>query len=265
MAEGIGPKPVIVITAFGTTSTKGQHDLENVDRLVTAHYPDLEVRWAITSPFIIRKLKEKGQTTLFARQVPIRNREQVFNELRAEGKTKVVVQPLLVMTGAEYFDVLLEPVDSLHVEYGYPLLGRPENIARVVKALEPRFGGEDTVTLICTHGNDKVPGYCIPLLLVDKYVRRHYKNVFVTTLHGVPGTGPAFEDTQKSGLKKVKFLPFLIVAGDHVSKDIMADSPESYKSQLGLEATADTGMGNDPAVMSIWIESIDWALANLKS
>ncbi len=260
----LSPKPVIMITAFGTTSPDGQKDLENVDSMVCARYPDHEVRWAITSPFIVRRLKENGQTALFARQVSIRNREQLLDELREEGKTNVVIQPLLVMTGAEYFDVLLEPVDGLNVEYGYPLLGHPDNTARVVKALEPRFGGADAVTLICTHGNDKVPGYCIPLMLVDNYVRKNYQNVFVTTLHGVPGTGPAFADTRKSGLKKVKFVPFLIVAGDHVTRDIMADTPDSYKTQLGLEATADAGMGNDPAVMSIWIESIDWSLARLE-
>ena len=99
----LSPKPVIMITAFGTTSAEGQKDLENVDRMVCERYPDYEVRWAITSPFIVRRLKENGQTALFARQVPIRNREQLLDELREEGKTNIVIQPLLVMTGAEYF------------------------------------------------------------------------------------------------------------------------------------------------------------------
>lgn len=263
MSAKINPPPVIMVTVFGTTSSEGQRDLENVDRLLAERYPDREIRWALTSPFIMRRLGEKGQTTLFERRVPIRNRAQLIAELRQEGKTNVIIQPLLVMTGAEYFDVLREDTGGLNVEYGIPLLGAPDNTARVVKAMEPHFGGPDTVTLICTHGNDKVHGYCIPLMLVDKYVRSHYKNVFVTTLHGVPGTGPGFEDTRRSGLKKVKFLPFLIVAGDHVEKDIMADTPESYKSQLGLTATADAGMGQNREVMSIWMDSIDWALANM--
>ena len=254
------PPPVIVITAFGTSAPEGQKDLENVDRLVIARHPDHEVRWVFTSGFIRKKLIDSGQTTLFERRVPLRSLAEVYADLRKEGKQRVAVQPLLIMTGSEYADALTVPTDGLDVEYGYPLLAPPENVARVAEALAPEFGGGDTVTIVCGHGNEKVPAFNIPLVHLDKHLRKRYQNVFLTTLDGPPGTEPAFADARKSGLKKVKFIPLLIVAGGHVNDDIMSDNPESYRSQVGLEASNTLGLGNNPAVMAIWLESIDRTL-----
>jgi sirohydrochlorin cobaltochelatase len=261
VAEETSPIPVIVITAFGTNSAAGQKDLENVDRLVMARYPDHEVRWVFTSGFIRKKLISLGQTTLFERQVPIKSLEEVYADLRKEGKRNVALQCLLTMTGSEYSDALMVAADDLNVEYGYPLLAPPDNVARTADALAPKFNDEDTVTIICSHGNPKVFAFNVPLIQLDKYLRKHYQNVFLTTLDGPPGTEPAFADARKSGLPKVKFIPFLIVGGGHLSEDIMGDDPESYRNQLGLPATAESGLGNNPAVMSIWMESLDWTLA----
>ena len=259
--DNVSPKPVIVITAFGTGSAVGQKDLENVDRLVTARYPDHEVRWVITSRIIRKKLLTSGQTTLFERQVPLKSLEEVYADLRKEGKRNIVVQCLLITAGSEYSDALMVATDDLNVEYGYPLLALPENIARTAGALAPKFGDKDTATIICGHGNPDALAFNVPFIQMDKYLRKHYKNVFLTTLDGPPGTEPAFADARKSGLPKVKFIPFLIVGGGHLSKDIMGDDPESYRNQLGLPATAEAGLGNNPAVMSIWMESLDWTLA----
>lgn len=254
-------KPVILITAFGTSAPEGQKDLENVDRLVTGRYPDHEVRWAFTSGFIRKKLIAAGQTSLFPRKVPNKSLEEVYADLKNEGKRNVAVQCLLISSGSEYSDALTADTNGLNVEYGYPLLAPPDNIERVADTLSARFGGKDTITIICGHGNGKMPALNTPYLQLDKYLRKRYPRVFLTTLEGPPGTGPAFEDAKKLGLTKAVFIPLLIVAGGHLVRDIMSTNPESYLSKLGLEATSETGLGSDPAVMAIWMESIDWVLA----
>lgn len=257
----ISDKPVILITAFGTSAPEGQKDLENVDRLVISRYPDHEVRWAFTSGFIQKKLIASGQTTLFPRRVPNESLEEVYDELRKEGKGNVVVQCLLISAGSEYSDALTADATGLNVEYGYPLLAPPDNIERVADALAPRFGGRDTVTVICGHGNEKMPALNIPYILMDRYLRKRYQRVFLTTLEGPPGTASAFEDAKKLGLTKAIFIPMLVVAGGHLVRDIMSTKSNSYLNQLGLEAAADTGLGRDERVMSIWMESIDRTLA----
>lgn len=256
-------RPVILIAGFGTSQASGLADLEQVDRLVCERYPDHEVRWVLTSGFIMKKLRETGMETLFTRQVPLRNLTEAYADLRADGKTDVVVQPLMTVNGSEYADLMMTPADGLNVAYGYPLLAPPDNIARLARALEPSFGSADTVTLICCHGNTKIPLLNVPLLQLDKYVRKHYQNVFVTSLDGPPGTEAAFADALASGLHKVKFLPFLFTSGAHVVNDINGDEPHSYKSQLGMEATFVPGIAQNLPVMDLWMESIDWALNQL--
>lgn len=229
--------------------------------MVTARYPDNEVRWVFAYAGVRKRLISSGQTTIFKRKVPLKSLEEVYTDLKNEGKREVVVQCLLIATGDSEYSTILIPADNLNVEYAYPLLQPPDNIARTAKALAPEFGGKDTVTLICGHGSEKMPAFNVPLIRLDKYLRKHYKNVFLTTLDGPPGTEPAFADARKSGLKKVKFIPLIIVPGEHLSHDITGDNPESYKSQLGLEASNTLGLYKSPAVMSLWIEGIDWALA----
>jgi sirohydrochlorin cobaltochelatase len=255
--------PVILIAGFGTSQPSGLADLDYLDRLVCERYQGYEIRWVFTSGFIVKKLRQDGVKTLFERGVPLRNLEEAYADLRAAGKTSVVVQPLLTVTGKEYADVMMAPADGLDVTYGYPLLAPPDNIARLARALEPSFGGADTVTLICCHGNAKIPLLNVPLLQLDKYVRARYGNVFVTSLDGPPGTEAAFADALASGLHKVKFLPFLFTTGAHVVNDINGDEPHSYKSQLGMEATFVPGIARNLPVMQLWMESIDWALGQL--
>jgi len=255
-------KPVIVIVNFSSGSPEVVKDLEHIDRQVTTRYPDYNIRWAFAYGGSRKKLLSSGQTT-FKRKVPVKSLEEIYADLRREGRRNVVVQNLLISTDDSEYSTMLIPSEGLNVEYAYPLLQPLDNIARVARALEPDFGDKDTVTIICSHGSGKMPAFNVPLIRLDNYLRKHYQNIFLATLDGHPGTEPAFNDARKSGLKKVKFVPFIIVPGEHLSHDITGDNPESYKSQLGLQASSTLGLYNNPAVMSIWMEGIDWALSKL--
>jgi sirohydrochlorin cobaltochelatase len=254
-------KPVIVITAFGTSAPEGLKDLEKVDRMVLKRYPDCEVRWVFTSGFISKKLKSLGTTTLFERKVPLCNLAEVYEELRREGKTDVVIGGLLTVSGSEYSDVVLTPAEGLNVEYNYPLLGAPGNIEKAARALAPYFGDDDTYTIICAHGNARIPLLNLPMVQLHQYVSKRYKNVAVVTIEGPPGTEKAFADARATGLKKAKFVPFLFAAGGHIKNDVMSDEPGSFKMMLGLEATNEGGLVDNEGVMALWLESIDWAIA----
>jgi sirohydrochlorin cobaltochelatase len=262
--KNISKRPVIIIVNFSSGAPEVVKDLERIDEMVMARYPDNEVRWVFAYGGSRKKLLASGGTT-FARKVPVKSLEEVYADLRKEGKRDVVVQNLLITTGDSEYSTLMTPADDLNVEYAYPLLQTPDNIGRVARALEPDFGTEDTVTIICGHGSEKMPAFNLPLLRLDKYLRTHYHNVFLATLDGPPGNEAAFADALKSGLKKVKFIPFIIVPGEHLSHDIIGDNPESYKSQLRLEVASTPGLYASPAVMSIWMEGIDWALVKFSS
>jgi sirohydrochlorin cobaltochelatase len=257
-------RPAIVITIFGSSSTEGQKNLEDIDTMVRERYPGYEVRWALTSEFIIKKLRESGRGTMFERKVAVQSLAEAYDGLRRDGFTKASVQSLLVITGSEYNDTITTPAVGLEIEYGFPLLAPPDNVERVVRALEPKFGDNETATILCSHGNAKNPGYNVQLLLMEKYVRKHHRGVFLVTLEGPPGTETAFTEIKRAGYKKVKFIPLLIVSGEHITRDIIGDGPKTYKSILSLPWQIEGSLSGNPEIMSIWMESIDWTLTKLK-
>ena len=250
-------KPVIVIAAFGSSMEKGQENLGDFDSMVRERFPDHDVRWAFTAGFIVKKLNEAGITTLFDSQTPVKSLDEVYDDLRAEGKTNVVVQIAMVMPGEEMRQALSYRTDGLNVKFGYPLLFSPENMQNVADALSPEFGGADTATILVSHGNEKHPEFNSALIQMDQYLRDNYDNVYLGTVEGPPGPDPALDDAKASGASQVKFVPLMLVEGDHITNDIMSDEPESWKVLLGLPATNATGMASNPAVMEIFLKSIE--------
>ena len=250
------PWPEIVVAAFGSSSEDGLEDLARADRFFTARFPDHPVRWAITSSFIIKALRAAGRSELLPRGVPVQTLAEVYGSLAAE--TNVVVLPLLAAVNGEYLDVVNTAAPGLDVEYGHPLLAPPENVARVASALAAQFGGEDTVNIVCGHGSKDVPGYNIPFLMLDDYLRKHYPRTRLATLDGAPGTAAAFE-TARAGGTQVRFVPLLFVSSAHTTRDIMGDE-RSYRGQLGLPATLGENLSRNAAVLEMLAEGADQAL-----
>lgn len=246
-------KPVIVIAAFGTSVPEAQQNLEDFDKLAGERFPDYEIRWAFTSKTIVEKLREEGQSTLFERKVPLMTLDEIYNDLKKENKTTVAVQPIHISPGQEYYEVVNTPSKGLNAKVGMPLLVYYEEVEEFAKIISSKFIGGDTVTILCGHGNDHQPQFNASLQALDNFVRQKYKNVFIATVEGKPGFEQAMTDTKQTGLNKVHFIPVMLVAGDHIMNDVMGDDPESWKSQLGLAATTDTGLGSNPAVMELFL------------
>lgn len=252
---------MIVLTAFGTSVPAAQKALESIDARMRAAFPAEEFTWAFTSSRVTEKLRARGQHTLFAREVPLRTLPEVYADLRESGQTEAVVQSLHVSPGSEYEKVLQTPAPGLQVRYGPPLLAEEANVSRFAEALAPRFGGPDTVTILCGHGNDRHEEYNRRLVGLDQYVRDRYGAVYVATVEGHPGTERAFADAAASGRTRVKFVPVMIVAGDHMMNDVMGDDGESWKSTLGLPATAEGGLGENDAIVDLFVEQLREVLA----
>ena len=247
-------EPVIVLCAFGT-STKAMSTYDHIDKTIRKDYPGHEVRWAYTSHFVIRKLKKRG---IIRHTLP-----EIYESLREAGKADVVVQSLHVVPGQEFHQKMVMILSKgLNVKYGYPLLSNDADIEKLYKALEPLFAPEnESVTILCGHGNDHHPEFNASLIRMDGYLRKNRKNTFLATVEGKPGIEKAFSDARNTGLGKVHFVPMMLVAGDHIMNDVMGDEEDSWKNQLApMEATAEKGMGYNDAVLRIFMDHIDRAL-----
>ena len=257
----VSENPVILIAAFGSSYESGQANLNDFDKAVRAAFPENEVTWGFTASFIVDKLKNEGVNTLFESKVPVRKIADAMAELEAEGKTNVVVVNFLLMVGQEYREVLNVPTNGLNVKYVHPALYVPENIPELVKALESEFGGADEATVFCAHGNEAHPEYNDELLQIDQYLRENYENTYLVVMEGVPEFEPVKEAVIESGVKRVKFVTFMLTYGDHMSNDVMGDEDDSMKVRIGLPAECSNGLASVPTVQNMFIDGIKEAIS----
>lgn len=253
--------PVILIAAYGTAQPQALACLENVDSLVHRRFPGHEVRWAIISPYIMKMLRKAGYESLFQRREPLKDLDEVYADLRRQGKTRVACQCLLVHEGSESDRVLKTPTDGLKVEYGLSLLADARQIEGTVAAVASRFGGEGTATVLVGHGSDTEARANVPFQQMDEYLRRHYRNTVVTMIHGSPSPDEVFPALKEAAPKEVVFVPLMITNSEHILKDVVGDKPDSWKSRLGLPCRFMPSLSETPAVMEVYLNSLQEAIA----
>jgi len=254
-SETVTPKPVILAVCYGSGKIEGERDYEKIDTIIRKRFPGYDVRWALMAEHFLKMLEKMGRTTMFERKVPIKSLEEMYSDLVKEGKTNVALLCLLVHESWSVSKWVYEhPTQGLNVKYTKPLLADIFNVEKVVEALAPQFGGEDTVTILIGHGGVSGKEFHVnaPFWAMDEYISWRYKNVFVATVHGPPGVERAIADAQKTGCSQVLFIPLFLTTGEHITKDVMADTPESWKSRLGLPARVGSPFCDDPLVMEVY-------------
>ncbi|MEW6142440.1 MAG: sirohydrochlorin cobaltochelatase [Chloroflexota bacterium] len=256
-------KPVIVIAAYGTGDKAAQQSLEAIDTLVCNRFPGYEVYWAFTGRVILQRVRAAGQMTLFARKLPIRSLEELYAHLNMEGKTKAAVQCLLVHEGSESDMVLKTPAPGIRIEYGTPLLSDPANIEPTLKAMAAQFGGPTTANILVGHGSDHEARANAPFLKMEDLAKKYYRNVFMGTIHGLPGTS-SFTDFKKADFKDVLFIPLMITTSEHILNDVMGEKPDSWKNQLGLPARVGASFAETPAVMDVFLKSLERVISRFQ-
>ena len=120
----------------------------------------------------------------------------------------------------------------------------------------PKRAPEKEAVLLAGHGTGH-PADALYLMMA-RVLEKDHCNVFLGTLEGFPGLSEMVAELKVSGARKVILLPFLLVAGGHVEKDIAGTGPESWKSTLereGFEVEARLcGLGEMEGIVSIFLE-----------
>ena len=93
--------------------------------------------------------------------------------------------------------------------------------------------------------------------LMARVLEKDHSNVFLGTIEGFPGLSEMVAELKSLGTRKVRLLPFLLVAGGHAENDIAGAAPESWKSTLereGFEVEVQLrGLGETEGIVSILI------------
>ena len=277
--------PAIVIAAFGTT-TKAQatYDFfeEQLKKDLPPKYRNYEVRWAFTSEIVRERANKKFAKAGIKKKY--RSLAQVISNLEDEGYRKIVVQPLHIFPGIEYEHVLdmsegLREVFKdfdLRIIVGEPLLQYWWDMRRVVDALKKDLiPSQKGCNVLAAHGTGETAvGSNSTYLGLDRMLSLEFDNTFLGSVEGITSSEDAMARAKACKAKKVRFIPFMYVAGDHIMNDIMGTEPdkdgelswslEMKKAGFATESTMAKykdleyfkGLGFYPEINSIYIEGI---------
>ncbi len=274
-------KPAIVIAAFGT-STRAQVTFDAFEKQLRKEVPGYEIRWAFTSEIIRERVNKRWAKQGIQKR--LKSLQQTLGDLEAEGYTKVVVQPLHIFPGEEYEEVMniVEHYPGLRIETGEALLQRWESLFEVVEVISQDFlPPEEGCNVLTAHGTPTSNfGSNITYLGLERHLSKKYPNAFLGAVDGIITREDALSAAKACPKKRVRFIPFMYVAGDHIMNDIMGDEedPEnpSWNTELkraGIQTDVTTvtyegdtyykGLGFYPEVNEIFIKEIKRALKRL--
>lgn len=256
-------KRAILVVSFGTSYADTREvTIEACEQKIAEAFSDYEVRRAFTSNIIIKILKERDN-------ILVDTPEEALQKLQDEGFSEVIVQPLHVIPGAEFHDVVQivntykSAFDSIRL--GMPLLAATEDYVATIEALTSQFPElqDDEAVVFMGHGTHH-PANASYAALQEVFENQGLSNVFMGTVEGYPALDHVIAHLQVQQIKKVTLMPFMLVAGDHAQNDMAGDEEDSWKMILKKEGfVVDTylhGLGENPAIQDLYVKHVQDAI-----
>lgn len=274
----------VLLIVFGTSYPEAQAAYLNIQKIYRKQFPDAEISIAFTSDYIRRKLQERDN-------VSIDNPLTGLSNLNDQGHLNVVVQSLHVIPGEEFHDLanIVGSVRGVNGKFGFenlvlasPLLTSMQDYHRVSQALTSQFDQNTTGALRTSNSTPRDPEKMAVVFMghgtehpansaysqMANILAKEHKNVFLGTVEGYPGYDELLASLKESGVKKVRLMPFMLVAGDHALNDLTGNESESWMSMLeaeGFEIDSNLkGMGENDDIVEIFVEHTKEAFAKFK-
>jgi len=274
--DEIGENELLVVS-FGTSFNESRaEDIKGIEDALQTAYPEWSVRRAFTAQIIINHVQARDGEF-------IDNMTQALDRAVANGVKHLVVQPTLLMHGAEY-DEMAEALDEYKdsfesVAIAEPLLGPvgsdatvinedKQTVAEAVTAAAVKASGYDSLEAAAENGIAYVfMGHGTAHVAKVSYSQMAtqmqslgYANVFVGTVEGEPESTSAeniIEAVKEAGYTKVILRPLMVVAGDHANNDMAGDDEDSWKSMFA-EAGFDVecqiaGLGRIETIQQMYV------------
>ena len=258
-------KKGILLASFGSGSFQGEATLRRFDAQVRQAFPGVSVRWAFTSMLMRERLATARKKSDSVRKA--------LDKMVFERFTHIAVQPVHVIPGLEYGDILIDvkncPCGDTSIVVGEPLL--TDSTASVERAAHALIGelpserqpGEPV--LFMGHGSRHVAERCYEALA--SAVQRLDPMVFMGTLNGSIRLEHIMARLKAEAppVEHVWLLPLLAVVGRHTLEDMAGTSESSWRSRLEAEGIVSTpvlrGMMEYQGFMDIWVERLTEAMS----
>ncbi len=270
--EKMGKKAILAVS-FGTTYIDARRlTITAIEERIKESFPDYELRRAFTSRIIIKRIIDNEGLT-------IDTERQALKKLHAECFEEVIVQPLHIVSGEEYYKVrhIVEDCKKeklfSRIMLGRPMLcfsgqeERPDDYKTAIEALKtqlPSMQADEAVILVGHGGNH--PANAAYAALQLRLHGENMKNVFVVTVdgEGYPTMGSVLPILRREKIKTVTLMPLMIVAGDHAHNDISGEEEDSFNTQLTAEGFTVKnylhGLGENVAVQDLYVQRVEDAI-----
>lgn len=229
MTRTIKEEPAIVIVAFGTTTeARVTYDFFELQlrQALPARYQNLQIEWAFTSEIIRERANRKFAQAKSTKRY--RSVAQVLADLENDGYRKIALQPLHIFPGQEFED-LQNVINAfrkigLRLENGGTLFHKWDYVFEVLSSLEEEFLSPDEgCNVLVAHGSpETLAGANAAYLGLSRLLEEQYENVFIGSVDGVLTRSQVLKAAKGYPVKRVRFIPLMYVAGDHIMNDIMS-------------------------------------------
>jgi sirohydrochlorin cobaltochelatase len=249
--------PAIVLAAFGASSPTARAVYRDVEERVRKTYPGYEIAWAYLSRHIVEKQRKLG--------VMLPALPETLTALKDSGFDKVVVQPMLIVPGEEFSVVKASACDGMKLAIGDPLLASEADIFAALEAIAPEVRKEIPHVLVC-HGNKRHSEYNQPLLQLKKAAENAFDNLIVASVEGEPGIEPLARARKSAAIcGSVVFIPFMMAAGEHITRDVMGEEAHSWKNIVGARhSKCLEPLGKNASILDIFLDHLEVVLQKLR-
>ncbi len=270
-------KSGILLVTFGSSYAKPHQTFQFIDSLTRNRFPNQEIRWAYTSSFVIKKLKEgKGHGSLKGQSIHVLSPREALLQMIQDGFSHISVQSLHMIPGSEYDD-LAQTINKLSAEnpqlkcaLGVPLMNDEEDLKSISDELCRIFSGQlkrGEPVLFMGHGSEHASN--IKYALLEKEMQKKAAHFYVGTVEGFPLIDDILPKikTNHKGISNITITPLMSVVGDHALNDLNGTSNEmfpenpSWREKLEAEGyhvnSILKGMGDYPNIINIWLNHLE--------
>jgi sirohydrochlorin cobaltochelatase len=250
----------LVAVSFGTSHRDAiESCIAPCEAALSAAFPDYRLVRAFSSSIVRRILAERDGLS-----VP--SPEEAYRALAEEGCAVVLVQSLLMIPGEEYEKKIVAPLRYLGRSFATLSIGRPllpgagARLASVLEAFRARRdAGADLVLMGHGSRHEADVFYAGLQRLVDAAGFPIHLGTVEGSL-GLDAVLARLETAAAGGRgRRLVLAPFMLVAGDHVRKDMAGPGSESWLSRLRMEGYATEpsleGLGACDAIRNLFVES----------
>ncbi len=296
--ETVQQTEAILLAMFGTTVEPALQGLMAIKSAMEQAFPHTPVTLAFTSNQIRRIWRKRAADPAYLAAHPEIPQEilQVQGVLAAianlqdRGYDTLVVQPTHIAPAEEFHDLAayvhaLASIRTMKprwqpfqkIALGRPLLGTYSlkhaystdiRIAAEALADDADLARREGAALVYMgHGNHYFPSGGLYLEFAAQ-MRQLYPDVLtlIGTVEGFPGLDQVLEGLRQHAAKRVVLKPFLLVAGDHATRDLTGPEEGSWQSVLTKAGFAVipviNGLGEQTAVAQIFVDHAAEAAAD---